>query len=77
MSPTANGRTSRDEHDQATRVPGFPDGAHGDLPHRDNEETGATYDENQRGAVLLACVRCLRSYFVTKPDGWRECASCH
>jgi hypothetical protein len=35
-----------------------------------------SYDQHQRMAVLMACVRCLRSYFVTQPMGWRVCGWC-
>jgi hypothetical protein len=64
-----------------SRVPGFPDWVHGDLPRqadgrREPRGDGLTYDAIQRGAVLMACALCLRSYFVTRPNDWRVCAGC-
>lgn len=36
--------------------------------------TQQSYDEKQRSAVLITCLRCGRSFYMTKPQAW--CLEC-
>lgn len=60
------------EH-EATRVVGFPETPHGDLP-QGRTDVLPSYDQKQAAAVLIVRPCCQRPVYATNPNG--RCASC-